>query len=67
MSEDINERFHVNTCLAQHAPQGSHCQITPMERHNACDAGIATFRVEGLSSQYNMAAFLAHDLETEAS
>ncbi len=37
-----------------------------MERHHACDAGIATFRVEGLSSHHNMAAYLAHDLETEA-
>ena len=64
-SEDIDERFRVNCCLAKHACQCPYRQITAMERHYAGHIGVAPFRVGGLSSQHHMAAFLTHDLETE--
>ncbi len=65
-SEDIDERFRVDSCLAKHASQCPYRQITAMEWHHAGHMGVATFRVGGLSSQHHMAAFLTQDLETEA-
>jgi len=65
-SEDIDERFRVDSCLAKHASKCPHCQITAMDRHHAGHIGVAPFRIGGLSSQHHMAAFLTHDLEAEA-
>jgi hypothetical protein len=44
-SEDIDERFCVDSRLAKHASQCSHSQIAAMEWHHAGDAGFATLRV----------------------
>jgi len=65
-SEDIDERFRVDSCLAKHASQCSHRQIAAMEWHHAGHIAVAPFRIGGLSSQHHMAAFLTHDLEAEA-
>jgi hypothetical protein len=65
-SEDIDERFRVDSCLAKHASNCSHRQIAAMEWHHAGDAGSPTLRAACRSSQHHMAAFLTHDLEAEA-
>jgi hypothetical protein len=64
-SEGIDERFPVDSRLAKNTCQCPHCQVTAMEWHHAGHSG-ASFRVGGLSSQHHMAAFLSHDLESEA-
>jgi len=65
-SEDIDERFRVDSCLAKHASKCSHRQIAAMEWHHAGDAGFATLRAACRSSQHHMAAFLTYHLKAEA-
>ena len=66
VSEDIDERFHVDASLAKRASQGSHRQVLAMQRHHTGDAGVATCRVGRLSWKHHMAAFLSNHLKAQA-